>query len=354
MYDSFDPDISITPAKGKYYDPNQTAIEELLASDDILEYSEVLEDLALLSYDGKQSPAKIKGVQESFLSMSNLDSIMVDGKAELQRGGADMAIVGYGIAHNLSLYVGRSIDPINMYAPKKTNSVNIDPSKAFKIQPITPSGIFMINPDFDGKYIIVPIEFSRKLFDHEKMVSALEIKLKNKVSLDDFASMAKEKLGDNFVVRTQFQLNEIIYKTNQTEKWITVLILGFILLIAAFNIVGSLTMLIIDKKEDTKILSALGASDKSIFRIFLYEGLMINFIGVMIGVILGVALCLIQQHYGLVRLEGGIVEFYPVRMQWLDFVAIFTMVFVIGLIASYFPIRILISKSNLTSTSVTS
>ena len=204
----------------------------------------------------------------------------------------------------------------------------------------------MINPDFDGKYIIVPIDFARKLFDREQMVSALEIKLKNDRSLDDFAAFASDKLGDSYAVKTQYQLNEIIYKTNQTEKWITVLILGFILLIAAFNIVGSLTMLIIDKKEDTQILRALGASNKSIFRIFLYEGLMINFLGVIIGVVLGVALCLIQQHYGLVRLDGGIVEFYPVKMQWQDFVAIFSMVFVIGLIASYFPSKLLISRSS--------
>ena len=340
LYESFDPDVKITLKEGKTFDLSAIDKEQIVAVEEVEHYVETVEELGLLSYDQKQAPATIKGVESSFLEMTALDSTIIDGELKLKEGATNYAVVGYKISSNLSIFLGNVLEPITIYAPKRGKKISLNPERAFRKKRITPAGIFLISPEFDAKYVLVPIDFARELFDYKGKASSIELGLKEGCDSEAVRDNIQELVGEQFVVRTREQLNEILYKTNKTEKWVTFLILIFILVIASFNIIGSLTMLILDKKRDIGILKSMGASNRSIQSIFLIEGMLINLVGAFIGILLGVIICALQQYYGLIRLEGGIVDFYPILMQFQDLISILAAVLFIGFVASYFPVKV--------------
>lgn len=340
LYESFDPDIKITPVTGKTFDAEDLPEEKIRQLPGVVNYTEVIEEFALLNYNQKQAPAVVKGVEREFLNMTGMDTMLVDGELLLEEGDVNYAVIGYKIANNLSVNLADLRHTILVYAPKRGGTVSLNPDQAFRSKNIVPSGIFLISPEFDARYIIVPIDFTQELFEYENERSAIEIKLREGTDEEEVQAEIQNLVGEQFNVKTRRQLNEIVYKTNETEKWVTFLILTFILVIAAFNVIGSLTMLILDKKKDIGILKSMGASNGMIRRIFLAEGLLINFLGAFIGLTVGLVLCYLQMEYGLLRLEGGIVEFYPIRILFMDVVSILIAVFVIGFIASYFPVRV--------------
>jgi ABC-type lipoprotein release transport system permease subunit len=342
LYSSFDPDIKITASKGKSFDVTNFPKDKILANDNVIEYVESLEEVALIKYRDKQTIATVKGVTENFINATKLDSFIIDGNANLMIEEIPRAIVGYGVSDKLSLFINDVSASLMVIVPKKGNKKSIIPGNEFIKKQITPGGIFSITPDFDVKYMLVPIEFSRKLLNKPNQVSSIELKIKN--APIECKKWLVDLLGDNYEVKTRYELNEIIYKTNATEKWITFLILSFILLIAAFNIVSSITMLIIDKKKDIWILKTLGATIKQVKSIFFIEGIIINLFGAFTGMFLGIALTLLQIHVGLLKLSGGVVEYYPMKIQWMDFVYILFIVLFIGSLASYIPASI-VSKS---------
>jgi lipoprotein-releasing system permease protein len=340
LYESFDPDIRITAKEGKVFLAEEVSEEQLRKIPGVLHYTQVIEELALINYNQKQAPATIKGVASDYHKLNGIDSMMIDGEFILTEGDVNYAIVGYKIANNLSINLADLLEVLTVYAPKRTASITLSPERAFRTKPIAPAGIFLISPDFDAKYVLVPLRFAQELFDYSNERSAVEIALEEGANEKEVIAAIRALVGDAFDVKTRQQLNEIVYKTNRTEKWVTFLILTFILIVAAFNIIGSLTMLILDKKKDIGILKSIGASNETIRSIFLAEGMLINFLGAFIGLFVGIALCLVQQHYGLLRLEGGIVEYYPVQLQGLDVLLIVVAVFFIGWLASYFPVRV--------------
>jgi len=345
LYASFDPDIKITTVVGKTFNSNTIPKDKILAIEGVQFYTESLEDVALFKYSDKQTVATLKGVEETFYEITGLDTLIYEGEHKKDSEQTHYLNLGYGIANNLSLFINSEFnEEVSVIIPKKGQKKSFIPGEEFSRKFATASGVYSIGPDFDNKYVLASLPFVQTLFDKENQISSVELKLKNDANWKKVKAELSNILGKNFVVKTRYELNELVYKTNETEKWITFLILSFILVIASFNIIGSLTMLILDKKEDVWILKTMGANNKLIQQLFFAEGMLINLLGAFCGMILGTLLCWIQMEFGLLRLNGGIVDFYPIEMKWIDFLSIFSIVFFIGVIASWFPVRMLTRK----------
>lgn len=345
LYASFDPDIKITALTGKTFNINDFPKQEIANRKDVLYCSESIEEVALFKYNDKQTVATLKGVDPVFYNMTGLDSMVYEGQVKADDELNNYLCIGYGIADNLSIYMSNKfMDKISVIVPKKGTQKSFLPTDEFSRKYADASGVFSISPDFDTKYVLSSLEFARALLKHPNRVTSVELQLRPSVNPKKVKQEIQALVGKNFVVKTRFELNELVFKTNETEKWITFLILAFILIIASFNIVGSLTMLIIDKKKDIWILKTMGASNTLIQKIFFTEGMLINLLGAFSGMFLGALICWLQQTYGLLRLHGGIVDFYPVELQFIDFIYVTGTVIVIGLLASWYPARILTKR----------
>ncbi len=346
VFSTFDPDIKITAAQGKVFNPQTTAFDSIKNLNFVDVYCPTLEENVLLEYDKKMHPAVIKGVPDEFRKMSMIDSMITEGRYKLKQGDRTYAAVGAGVAYHLSIGI-RFINPLWIYVPKRTTKNIINPKKAFNKQYVFPKGIFQIQNDIDNKYILVPLEFTRKLLDYPVRVSAIEIKVKKGVNIEKAQQIVAGILGKNFVVKNQYQQHEVLYRVMKSEKFAIYLILTFILIVASFNIIGSISMLIIDKKDDISTLTALGLNKKDLQRVFLYEGWMISIGGAILGMFLGFMVCWLQQQFGFLKLDAMgsfLVDDYPVQMQLLDFVWVFVTVVIIGLVASWYPVKYFIKR----------
>lgn len=343
LFNTFDPDIKVTVVEGKTFVPDSTVLDEIRDLKGVYYVSEVLEENALLKYGDKQYIAIVKGVDDYFIDVNGIDSMIVDGDFILHQNNNDFAVVGQGIAYYLAIGLN-FVNPIIIYVPKRTETISYNPEQAFNSEYIFPSGIFAIEQDFDTKYLIVPIHFARKLLDYDEELTALEIKLNSSINIHNTEAKITEILGSKYEVKNRFEQNEVFYKVMRSEKWAIFFILTFILIVASFNIVGTLTMLIIEKKEDIATLRSLGADDKLIRKIFLVEGWMISVIGAILGLLSGTFICWLQQTYGLIKLQGSgsfVIDAYPVEFQWADFISVFGIVVFIGFIAAYIPVRLI-------------
>lgn len=341
MYNSFDPDLKIETTIGKTFNINTFPIQKLSKIDGIANYSEIVEENALLRYKNKQQIVQIKGVDNKFAKVSKIGNGIVEGNFILQKGNVNFMVLGYGIYDMLGIQLNDFATSVSVYIPKRSKTISIDPTEAFNNEQIIPSGAFSIQQDFDTKIVIVPLRFARKMLDYTTEVTALEIDLKSGFDADKVQSEVEKLIGKGYIVKNRFQQEEMFYKIIKTEKFAGILILSFILLIAAFNIVGSLSMLIIEKKKDIAILRSLGASNILIKRIFIFEGLLISLSGAFVGMILGGLICWIQQHFGVIPLEGSgsfVVKYYPVQLQLLDFAKVTGIVFVIGLLSTLYTV----------------
>jgi lipoprotein-releasing system permease protein len=342
LFSSFDPDLKITLAEGKSFDAKDQAFNEIRKMKDVLFFAEVIEDNALLRYENRQVPATIKGVSDDYSKMTGLDTMIVDGAFTLKEGDTQFAVVGQGVAYYLSLGV-KLINPINIYVPQKGRGSGLSIEGSFNQRQIYPSGIFSVQQEIDSKYIIVPIAFAREIFEIPDKVNSVELKLKEGASVKTIQKAISAKLGSRFVVKNRYQQHDYLYKTMQGEKYAVYLILILILIIASFNIVGSLTMLIIDKKEDIGILQSMGADKQLIRNIFLFEGWSVSILGAVIGTIAGLAICQAQIDFGFVKLQAGggsfVIDAYPITIIPLDILLIFCSVLMIGFMAAWFPVK---------------
>jgi len=346
LFGSFDPDLKILPVAGKTFIPNSPEFAQIKEMDQVLFYAEVLEENALLKYGNRQRPAIVKGVSEEFSLMTGIDSMMPDGNFILEQGNREFAVFGYGVANNLGIGLN-FIDPIKFYVPRRDAKMGHNPMDAFNVDFLFPSGVFTIQEDFDSQYVLVPMAFARRLFDRKEAVSAIEIKLKNLDQSDVVQEHIQDLLGEDYVVKNRFQLHDVLFKMMQSEKTAIFFILAFILVIASFNIIGSLSMLIIDKKGDIETLISIGANKLLIQRIFLLEGWLISLLGAVLGTFLGVGVCLLQEKFGLIKLSGAenfIFSSYPVDIEFTDVAIVFTTVIIIGYLASRLPVRYLTRK----------
>jgi len=347
MFSTFDPDLKITLAEGKNFDVNSPELNEVRKLKSVAYFTEVVEENALLRFKDKQMPATIKGVSDDFSKMTRIDSIMYDGKFQLYDGAFQRAVPGVGVASILGLGA-HFIDPLIIYAPKRTGKINLlRPETSFNQIGTFISGIFSVKQlQYDDHYVLVSISLARELFEYDKnKVTSVELKLTSPFDQEKVQKQIQAILGDRFQVKNRYEQQESFFKIMQIEKWITYLILCFILLIASFNIIGSLSMLIIDKKADIETLRDLGANNQLIKHIFLFEGWLIAAVGALGGIGIGAMLCLLQEHFGFLKLGSGyVVDAYPVVTNWLDMVLVFVTVLTMGFLAAYYPVRYIRTK----------
>ncbi len=341
MNDSFDPDLKIVPAKGKVFSANDPVLKRVKNHESIFDIAETLEENALLKYDDQQYIATVKGVSSNFANISGVDTMLYVGEFILEHNNQSYAIVGQGVAYYLSLNINY-IDPIVIYVLKQDAKINMNPESAINRDYIFPSAVFAIQQEFDLKYILVPLDYAQELFEYDDKLSALELKINKGYNIDKVQAEFQEILGKDYLVKNRYQLHEAFYKIMKSEKFYIYLILTFILIVASFNIIGSLTMLIIDKKEDIATFRSLGANLGTIRKIFLTEGWMITIVGAVFGLIIGFIICWVQMEFELIKLKGSasfIVDAYPIKIVWTDFIIIFLTVVSIGYFAAWYPVR---------------
>ncbi len=342
LFSVFDPDIEITVSQGKTFHAGEIHADQIRSIPGVISYTEVVEENALLYYKKKQFLATIKGVDSLYQKHSPVDSLLVTGKMLLQDDSLDFAIPGYGIAYFLDLDMNAPDNLISVYIPKRKGTITGLPQESFKSELIRPVAIFSVQQDFDDKYMLVPLRFARRLLDYSDELTGVEIRLAKGADAGLIQQEISRVAGPGFKVQSRFQQQEVLYKIMKSEKWAVFLILTFILIIASFNVVGSLTMLILDKKKDIGILRSLGARDATIKQIFFFEGLLISLSGALAGLLLGLLVCLLQQKFGLVKLQGGgsfIINAYPVKILATDFLFVFLTITLIGSAAAWLPVK---------------
>ncbi len=347
FYSDFDPDIKIVSVEGKMFDPNCIDNENIKSLPDVVAYSEVIEEVALLRYGRRQYAATIKGVPDNYPDYTNIDKLLIEGEYYLEKDGINYAVVGRGIANNLGVGVS-FLDPLHVYVPKKGKQVSLNPSRVFNHDYLFPSAVFAVLEDVDSKYMLVSKQFAAKLFESENNISAIELDIADGANIADIQEKLEEIVGDGFHVKNKEQQHDLVFKTMKSEKWAVYFILVFILLLASGNMIGNLTMLYIDKKEDISILDSMGLQIKQINRIFLFEGWLISLAGGILGTVLGVLVCWLQITFELVKLPGAggsfVISAYPVHIIFTDIILAFFAVLVIGFIASWYPVKFMSKK----------
>lgn len=347
FFTAFDPQLKITAVRGKVFDGQDKRVLQLKKMPDVEVYSESLEDNVMVQYQGRQAMAVVKGVEDNFDQLNPIDSILFGrGDLLLHDEVVDYAIPGIQLLSTLGSGI-RFLDPLEIYAPRRGAKVNMaNPSTAFVTGNLFSSGlVFAVNQEkYDASYILTSIDFARRLFQYTTEVSAINLKLKAGADTDAVKKHIQDLLGDDFLVQDRYEQQADTYRIMEIEKLISYLFLTFILMIACFNVIGSLSMLIIDKRDDVVTLRNLGASDRQIVRIFLFEGRMISFFGAFAGVVLGLLLCWLQQEYGLIALGSSgsfVVDAYPVSVHASDVLLIFITVLLIGFLSVWYPVRFL-------------
>ena len=345
MYNVFDPHIKVVSSNGKNFN-GQKVKEILLTYDDIDVYSSTLEEKALVEYNGKQHIVTIKGVDSLYSNLTSLDSVIISGDNINKFKDANVAIVGRGVAYYLSMNIGSVFENLQLYLPKR-NANFINYKNAFSTSSLSPVGIFSIQQEIDTKYILTHISYLQNLIQKENFVSAIEINLLDKSEMLIFQKKLAEKIGDNYKVINQFEQQEFLYKILNTEKLVVFLILIFIVLISAFNIISSLTVLIIEKKNDIKTFVNLGLDHLSLKNVFVIKSMLGVVFGSLIGLVLGFLIAYIQQEFGLIKMgEGGfVIDSYPVKILFTDFIFIQLIVLVIGFFASWTTAHLMLKKN---------
>lgn len=346
FFTSFDPQIKVMPAKGKTAPADDPILTRIKALPQIEVATETVEDMALATYDGRQAMVTIKGVEDNFDSQTHIkDILMGDGDFELHAADLNYGIPGIGLAEALG--TGYSYqEPLKIYAPKREGQLDMaNPDEAFVEDELySPGVIFCVKQSkYDRNYILTSIAFARNLFGQQGMLSSLELRLKPNADFEATMKELRQMAGTKYEVKDRYEQQDDTFKIMKIEKLMAYVFLTFILVVACFNIIGSISMLIIDKRNDVVTLRNLGANDKQIIRIFLFEGRMISTIGAVVGIAIGLLLCWLQQTYGIVglgRSSGSfVVNSYPVSVHPDDIVFIFITVLVVGYASVWYPVR---------------
>jgi ABC-type transport system, involved in lipoprotein release, permease component len=338
---NFSPDLKIEARLGKTFDPHTPYFSRLHKDARVFSFTEVLQDKVVMQYRDKTYIGRIKGVSDDFLKNRHLDSTILEGEFSLHDNKTPMAVIGVIVHNNLMVNVGNFDYPMQIFSPRRVKVNSINPGDEFITRNIYPSGVFSIQQE-DDDTMIVPIEFTRGLFEQPVAVSSIDINLKQGLDVPAVQAELQEQIGKDFTVKTRQEQNTTLYHTLTYEKWAVFMILAFVVVIAAFNIIGSLTILVIDKRKDIAILTSLGAGKKLIQGVFFFEGLMISLIGCLLGIVLGWVFCILQQTYGLIQVGGMNVpnNAYPISIKGGDFVLVFFTVLAIAVVASGISARL--------------
>lgn len=346
FFTAFDPQLKITAVSGKVFDGEDARVLKLAEMPEIELITRTLEDNAMVKYQDRQAMVVVKGVEDNFEQQSAIDSILYGrGNPVLHDEVADYVIPGMGLVSVLGSGV-RFLDPLVVYAPKRGSKVNLsNPSASFVSGKLFSSGlVFAVSQEkYDMSYMLTSLNFARRLFQYDNEVSSIEVKLKDGYSVAQAKQKITALLGDEFRVQDRYQQQADTFRIMEIEKLISYFFLTFILMIACFNVIGSLSMLIIDKKQDALTLRNLGANDRLIIRIFLLEGRMISFIGAIAGILVGLLLCFVQQQFGIISLGSSagsfVIDAYPVSIHLTDIILIFLTVLLVGFLSVWYPVH---------------
>ena len=342
MFSQFDPDIRITAQNGKSFHLSPETKDQLLALPEVNLLSESIEETALIYFEDKQTPVQLMGVDSVFDSLTDIDNIITDGHFEVYDGAFDRAVLGQLLAWKIGIGA-RFIHGIQVYAPKRNSKVNmLRPDANFNTETCFIAGIFAVNQQkYDENTMIVDIDFTRRLLEYDSTeMTALMVSTQGNIKQAKRA--IAQVMGEGYNIHDRYEQQKDFFRILRVEKLLTSLLLAFILLIATFNGIGALSMLIIDKKNDIRILSHLGANEQLIKRIFLFEGWLVNAIGAIGGVVVGLTICLLQEHFGLLKLGNGVeyvISAYPVAVQGLDILLVIGIVWILSLISVWIPVR---------------
>ena len=351
MFSEFDPEIRITAAEGKSFQLDTLPVQQALALPFVQATSEVVEEMALVRYKDHQQPARVMGVDSVFQQITHIDTIITDGYFSVFDGAFDRCVMGRGLATQIGVNA-HFVGAVHLYAPKRLERVNmLRPDEAFLHEKAFMAGTFAVNQtSYDDQLLLVSLPLARRLFQYDTLtVTALELQLdpKGHFSARQMKAQLRECLGEGYVVADRYEQQSDFFRILKIEKLLTALLLAFILLIACFNVIGSLSMLIIDKQDDICILRHLGATPQIIRRIFLFEGWFIIVLGAVFGLVIGLTICLLQQHLGLLKLGSGtdyVISAYPVLVQAVDVLAVAVIVLGMGFLAAWYATRTLRSK----------
>lgn len=342
MYNSFDPHLKVTLNEGKTFNPD--SVNMLLTEyQEILYFTDVLEEQVLMKNGDYDFIGSVKGVGKNFNKMTSLDSILIEGESLQSYNNQSVAVLGEGVAYHLSMGIGNMFSRLQLFVPKRKNSTFLNSFEAFSSSSVLPIGIFSSGSEYDSKYIITPIKFLQDLLQKNE-VSAIEIRLKDKQKMLGFQKQLQEHLGKKYLVKNRLQQHAVLHKILSSERLGVFLILVFMLIIATFNIIGSLSMLMIEKKKDIQTLYNLGATQSSIQQLFIIEGMLIIIIGSFLGILLGFLLAFLQMRYSIIEMGDGleyIIPAYPVAIRFMDLIWIEITVLIIGFVASFYPAKVL-------------
>ena len=346
FFTSFDPQIELVPAEGKTAPADDPLLPKVRKLPEVDVASECVKDQALAIYKGKQTMVWVMGVDDNFERMSRIDDILYgDGTFLLQAANLNFAVVGIRLAETLGMNANWDGN-LMIYAPRKTGQLDLaNPSDGFVVDSlISPGVVFMVKQGkYDRDHVIVPITMARTLFEQQGMLSSLQIRLKNGSDFNAVKEKMQNIVGDRYRVLDRYEQQADTFRIMKVEKFIAYIFLTFILIVASFNIIGSISMLIIDKKDDVVTLRNLGATDRQISRIFLFEGRLISFFGALAGILIGLLLCWLQQQFGIVALGQSsgtfVVDAYPVSVHPEDVLVVFATVIAVGFLAVWYPVR---------------
>jgi len=341
LMNTFDPDLEITPVQGKTFDPYTLPEDQMQRLPGVVSFARVIEENALMRYRGHQHIVTLKGVDESYVRSSPLDTLLLDGEFRLREGEVEQVVVGAGVAWFLEMNIRDRMSPAEIYIPRRGKGYSANPLDAFNRELVFPAGVFSVQQEFDTRYALVSLELMRRLLNYEREVTSIEVRLSEGTDEEEVKASMQALAGESFRVRDRMEQQETLYRIMRTERWAIFFILTFIVIIAAFNMVGSVSMLVIDKRKDLAVLWSLGANRALLRGIFLGQGVMLTLAGALAGLLAGAILCWLQQQFGLIRLGGTegsfVVDAYPVKMAFRDFLVVLVTVGAIGLVASWLP-----------------
>ena len=351
QFTAMDPDIKVVPATGKSFDCAAAGIDRVKAMPQLAVVSFSVEDKAMAQYNGRQVMVTLKGVEDNFLELTDMEkSLYGRGNSVLRDNLNSYAILGVELMQSLNCGIYFT-SPLEIYAPDRDEKINLTiPSRNFKKGVLHSSGlVFAVNqPVYDANYILTSVDFARKIFRRAAdEATAMEIRVKKGVDAAEVKPEIENILGDGFVVLDRYEQQRDVYKVMQVEKLISYVFLTFILLVACFNIIGSLSMLIIEKRDNMNTLRSFGADNKMISNIFVFEGVIVSLAGAVVGVLFGLLICFAQQEFGLISTGGSgdfIMDSYPMRVMWSDVAAVFVTVLVTGVVAVWLPVRLLTKR----------
>lgn len=346
LYSEFDSEITIRPLEGKTFNENRIVGDKLLAISGVIRYSRAVEEVVILKHEKKWVNANLIGVDSSFLLMTNMKNHMVDGGTFLKLEDEDFGLIGATLLDKLGGFIPQNLgfETLTCFVPKRNMKIRFG-KKPFKTKLLKISGRINYNREVNAQQLIVPLSMSKELMEYDNQISALYIQCDESMDREAIKKEIQNYVGKDFVVKTNYEKNELVYKTSKSEKIIVLIILLFIFILAAFNLVASLTMLFVEKLDNVKTMISYGANKTLIFKIFFFEGLLISGKGILIGALLGYLVCILQINFELITMPNSGGEAFPMKLSFWDGTLILTLVVLLSVLFSYIPVKFLINSN---------